>query len=1548
MDLEKEVNRLFSATAKTELDILPSIAAAEEFLKESYEGRYFFELIQNARDANKALNRQGTILIQLDGARLSVSNTGAPFSAAGVASICRIGQSDKASQDFIGHKGIGFKSVQEVTERPTIITEFGTLFFDRMETLARLRELHPDGPIEPDQIPLFFFPHFARTKLKNHAPEGGNRFVTRIELPLRNGVSDADLYDDFADIGERQLVLLGNIDSITFVSRMGVIRYDISSKPTSHLIEVSRNGETTSFKEFGPRRPIRIPDSVYTRLEKRERQLFEKDRGIEIKMLLEWDRKERSPVLLDGTKLYLFYPLEITSGFRFVIHSYFSVNPERKALRKTELNSFILQQIAEYITGRFVEELKRSNRSSLLEILAFKRVPDSGLDKFYDDIVSRLKDTRFIYDSVTKRFYTPAEVMVADEFDRDLFPEGEFAGKRLVFVESEDIRDWLTEELGIPYLSYEFIREHIEQEGTRQKKTRNIRFFQSLYAYVADHQRLDLRGKKILLTEHWRLVDNSVDVFYGGVRREISLPKSLRKRITFIHRDIEISDFRDGTSRIGIIEFSTYGLITKLLKLFDDPEVDHADVVRTLKALDLDGVDKKSIPDVKSKIRVPVKGKPEWLTPLYNPIYFDSEHIQELFPKAHLLELERLVGNDRDDAGWRRFLKKVNIWDRPALYLNTYQLDQRNPRNNDLEQYARKYSKPFTVINDRCLDIPVRFNRVFFQELTNHWDDYIAYIEDPDLPDFSCQSFYSGSSETISGPSKVALTHFVGVLKTEAWIWTGDSDDPVDSRTAVAIDLYDFGKAHLQVLRRYLSIVPLDYSAKQGLIDVLDMNHLDRPSITSFIRVFDLLHRAYSDPPQTRDFIDCFNRILAFLSEFYLHPTTVKHDVINGLRGTIFLALDEIDGRSRWALIDNILYVDDRPFYAQLPEKIKARLQPVFTNRDRNTFGRIASQIGRVLSRSVKKEIVASAATAFTPLSGVIPDLPRLLAFLESHIERPLSDAEIDNVRRTQVTERLDLKTRLIMEGQEDAALLLDEDFAIALVDDHYLLDVKSSAWQDVKIKALALTGLFGQILDKDLRTFYLSLGTMLRSSASERQSILLDNGVSLDRINEIEALLQQHVLSSVAQFWMAVLHCMNVTPSEEHFTGDTANLHALARSIMISEEELQAVHSRIDYNDLSSHKNITPFESLFERLGLGLEDFNSASYVRISFKNYHDQELLKLRNRFERRFESCLYRHLVGCSEGERSQFLSLIDSYQSLRPEVDQNAIRLDYERCFGAALKAEFGRFPISLTALKRQTRRVDITGVFYKNRERLISALRKAGLPTDYVQEYLKDNGIRSRLFFAFSKKHVSDYRTQFGGQIVPGPSGRHERDSEINLDEYRDLQDKAIEAYQSRTVDIPQSTGRPSRGGGWGWTPSDKRQDELVGKVGEWSVLQRLMKRYPSVKWVSRYAYEAGYNPEGRDGLGYDIEYVDDNDNKVYVEVKARESGEKSFKITPNEISKAHEAKDSYHIIFVAYALDNNRRSYRDLGNIFMYEDNEDFTSNSRFRAVNEEYRIVFD
>ena len=114
---------------------LKNIANSEKYLQQAYEGRYLFELIQNVRDANKEAKMIGSVFIELKDETLIISNTGSPFSERGINSITTIGDSPKESQEFIGFKGIGFKSVHEISDTPTIITEWGSIIFDKVKNV---------------------------------------------------------------------------------------------------------------------------------------------------------------------------------------------------------------------------------------------------------------------------------------------------------------------------------------------------------------------------------------------------------------------------------------------------------------------------------------------------------------------------------------------------------------------------------------------------------------------------------------------------------------------------------------------------------------------------------------------------------------------------------------------------------------------------------------------------------------------------------------------------------------------------------------------------------------------------------------------------------------------------------------------------------------------------------------------------------------------------------------------------------------------------------------------------------------------------------------------------------------------------------------------------------------------------------------------------------------------------------------------------------------------------------------------------------------------
>src|SRR4051794_5651298 len=102
-----------------------SLANAERLLGREYHGRFLIELLQNAADAWRGSagpdQRSELAIVITEEPALLVANRGGAFPAeAVVESLGHIGASTKAEGEAIGHKGIGFKSVLEITLTPEL------------------------------------------------------------------------------------------------------------------------------------------------------------------------------------------------------------------------------------------------------------------------------------------------------------------------------------------------------------------------------------------------------------------------------------------------------------------------------------------------------------------------------------------------------------------------------------------------------------------------------------------------------------------------------------------------------------------------------------------------------------------------------------------------------------------------------------------------------------------------------------------------------------------------------------------------------------------------------------------------------------------------------------------------------------------------------------------------------------------------------------------------------------------------------------------------------------------------------------------------------------------------------------------------------------------------------------------------------------------------------------------------------------------------------------------------------------------------------------
>ena len=101
----------------------------EAEIAHDYRGRIVYELLQNADDAMAGSpGTQDAIFVRLTDTDLWVGNSGRPLDDDDVRGLCGIGASSKGGavnrkRASIGHKGMGFKSVLEITDAPEVISE---------------------------------------------------------------------------------------------------------------------------------------------------------------------------------------------------------------------------------------------------------------------------------------------------------------------------------------------------------------------------------------------------------------------------------------------------------------------------------------------------------------------------------------------------------------------------------------------------------------------------------------------------------------------------------------------------------------------------------------------------------------------------------------------------------------------------------------------------------------------------------------------------------------------------------------------------------------------------------------------------------------------------------------------------------------------------------------------------------------------------------------------------------------------------------------------------------------------------------------------------------------------------------------------------------------------------------------------------------------------------------------------------------------------------------------------------------------------------------
>jgi anti-sigma regulatory factor (Ser/Thr protein kinase) len=186
------------------LKVYESLSNLNDVIGTQYGDRVLYELLQNAHDAHDKDCRDGEIAIDLiirseaDG-ELRISNRGRGFTFKDLDSIRNIGTSNKEIGESIGNKGLGFRSVEALTDDVHVYSQstatparrfdgYCFRFATKAEIVERLAAI-PDADGYRAQvaatIPRYLIalpPLDQSDEIQHYADEG---FATVVVLPLR-------------------------------------------------------------------------------------------------------------------------------------------------------------------------------------------------------------------------------------------------------------------------------------------------------------------------------------------------------------------------------------------------------------------------------------------------------------------------------------------------------------------------------------------------------------------------------------------------------------------------------------------------------------------------------------------------------------------------------------------------------------------------------------------------------------------------------------------------------------------------------------------------------------------------------------------------------------------------------------------------------------------------------------------------------------------------------------------------------------------------------------------------------------------------------------------------------------------------------------------------------------------------------------------------------------------------------------------------------------------------------------------------------------------
>lgn len=481
--------------AGDDLRMALDIIAKEVYTRDSH---FLLELTQNAEDNSYPEGCTDRFLrFTVDQDRIVVENNEVGFTEANVESLCSVGRSTKLDRTlgYVGEKGIGFKSVFKVSERPEIFSSGFQFGLDGQTKIVPEWCALPSGGIDPA---------VGTTIVLGLMPQYGNRAWR--------------LMEELEELGARALLFLHKLTKIEVHETASGRREQLRRSPVLEgAVEIEQGGRKESW--FLHRRTIDVPGDL----------IEEKRKGVKKReVAVAFRTHEGRCVPLERAQVFAFLPTEILPGFQFLAQADFLCNASREDIhRDSPWNQWLRDELGPTIVSGIEAGVREKEFAiSYLHCVPLPQVVRSEFFRPCAEYVVRALPERAVFLTDSGRLRPASEVLRASIAIRQLFPNESL--RKLLRREVEYLNvasqqhEVALDELGVET----FDRDHlgIALHNDTWLASQATDWLLDLYVFLHDNEHLwdveVLRQSKIVLLEGGKLVALSDKQVYVPIRTE--------------------------------------------------------------------------------------------------------------------------------------------------------------------------------------------------------------------------------------------------------------------------------------------------------------------------------------------------------------------------------------------------------------------------------------------------------------------------------------------------------------------------------------------------------------------------------------------------------------------------------------------------------------------------------------------------------------------------------------------------------------------------------------------------------------------------------------------------------------------------------------------------------------------------------------------------------------------------------------------------------------------------------------------------------------------